>query len=146
MNDSNHHILPFPFCERTVLSICSNGYETSVEAELAASVIEIFQSACFRPSLKEDQPLVLRFDNPSVQSYCLQNYLTPLELIHVESGTNKVTGITTVQPSLNSGSMIQSFSGLSCAILASPGFASRHHIQMKHSYITLKSLHYAKQA
>lgn len=142
----NNHHLPVPFPGRNELTIRGLSREDVIVAEIATSVIEIFQSASYRNSIDPDQPLVLRFENQAVQNYCLQNFPVPLELIQVESGTNKVTGIALVQPTQNSGTIIQAFSGLSCAILASPGFADRYYIQLQHSFITLKSLNYAKQA
>ncbi len=146
MNQVNDHHLPFPFPGRTELSIRGQSREAVMVAELATSVIEIFQCASYRNGFDPDQPLVLRFDNPSVQSYCLQNYQVPLELIQVEYGTGKVTGIALLAPNPYPGSMIQAFSGLSSVILAAPGFVAQHNIEVQHSYITLKSLNHAKQA
>jgi uncharacterized membrane protein (UPF0127 family) len=146
MNQVNDHHLPFPFPGRTELSIRGQSREDVVVAELATSVIEKFQSASYRNGIDPDLPLALYFDNPSVQSYCLQNYLLPLELIQVEYGTGKVSGIALLAPNPYPGSMIQAFSGLSSVILAAPGFIAKHNIEVQHSFITLKSINYAKQA
>ncbi|MCE2790113.1 MAG: hypothetical protein LW630_09405 [Saprospiraceae bacterium] len=57
-----------------------------------------------------------------------------------------MSGIALLAPNPYPGSMIQAFSGLSSVILAAPGFIAKHNIEVQHSFITLKSINYAKQA
>ena len=146
MNQENHQHLPFPFPGRTALFIRGKSGDEVLVAELATSVIEVFQSACYRDGIDPSQPLVMQFDNPAVQSFCLQNFTVPVEQILVEHGTEKVTTVNLLQPRQHPGSHIQGFSGLSCVILAAPGFAESNHIETNHTFITLKTINYAKQS
>jgi hypothetical protein len=129
--------IPFPFKSKTLIAIQREQNTKYVEAELASSVIEIFQSACYRSPNDMQQPLVLQFGNPAVQHYCLQNYNFPLEQILVEYGSNKVININQLKENEGQGQFIQSYAGLSCIILATLGFAKQHDIEIQKTYIKL---------
>lgn len=146
MNQENLQHLPFPFPGRTALFIRGQTGDEVLVAELATSVIEVFQAASYRDGIDPSQPLVLQFDNPAVQSFCLQSFKVPVEQILVEHDTGKVTTVNLLQPVNHPGSHIQGYSGLSCVILAAPGFAQSNHIEKNNTFITLKTINYAKQS
>jgi hypothetical protein len=136
MNNNQH--LAFPFANQAELVIKTKSKKTSVQAELASSVIEIFQSACFRKPSDLTQPLVLQFGDPTLQHFTLQNFSFKVEQILVEAGSNKIVGIYWHHPNQAKGNVIQGFSGLSCVILATPGFAEKHKIDLKDTRILIK--------
>jgi len=140
MNQVKDNHLTFPFPGRTELTISGKSREYNIVAELASSVIEIFQSASYRNLIDDNQPLVLQFDNPAVQSFCMQSFKMPVEQIIVEHGSGKVTTVNLLQPVNHPGNHIQGYSGLSCVILAAPGFAQSNHIEKNKTFITLKTI------
>ena len=144
MNHANDQHLPFPFPRRTAMAIGRQTNNDVLIAELAASDIEIFQSACYRDVMDPGQPLVLQFGNPTIQNFSMQKFSVPLEQILVEYGTNRVIGIYQLKLNEYSGGHIVGFSGLSCVILSVPGFARNHDIETKNTFITLKTLNHAR--
>jgi len=135
-NQPSKH-LAFPFVGKAQLTIKHKTRVKKIEVEIATSEIEIFQSACYRSSKDLDKPLVLVFDNPTIQSFTLQNYITPVEQILVESDSNQVVGIFWLKPQQVAGSHIQGFTGLSFVILANPGFAEANRISLDDTTITI---------
>lgn len=77
-NQPAAHLL-FPFARNAEITIKRKKRVIKIEVELAASEIEIFQSACYRTAKDLKKPLVLLFDNPAIQSFTLENYQTPIE-------------------------------------------------------------------
>jgi hypothetical protein len=132
-----NQMLSFPFANQAELVIKTKSKKTIVKAELASSVIEIFQSACFRKPSDLPQPLVLQFGDPTIQHFTLQNFSFKVEQILVEAGSNKIVGIYWHHPNQAKGNIIQGFSGLSCVILATPGFAEKHKIDLKDTRILI---------
>ncbi|MBM3417920.1 MAG: hypothetical protein FJY17_03230, partial [Bacteroidetes bacterium] len=96
-NQSTTH-LPIPFTRNAEITIKRKTGVIKIEVELAASEIEIFQSACYRSAKDLQKPLVLLFDNPTIQSFTLQNYITPIEQILVEADTSNVVGVFWLKP------------------------------------------------
>jgi len=129
--------LAFPFVGTAQLTIKRKTRVKKIEVEIATSEIEIFQSACYRTSKDLDKPLVLVFDNPTIQSFTLQNYITPVEQILVESDSDQVVGIFWLKPQQVEGNHIQGFTGLSFVILANPGFAEANRISLDDTTITI---------
>ncbi len=134
--------LPFPFSGKAAILISKGTSTYEINAELARSDIEIFQSACYRGPEDLPRPLVLQFGNPAVQHFCLQNYDFPLEQILVEYESNKVVSINPLKPKQGEGHFIQGYAGLSCIILAGPGFANQHNIEIQNTLITIKITNY----
>ena len=130
--------LSFPFAKNAEITIKRKKRITKIEAELATSEIEIFQSACYRTSKDLQKPLVLFFENSTIQSFTLQNYQTPIEQILVEVDTNNVVGVFWLKPQQVAGNHIQGFTGLQCVILANPGFAEKNKISLDDTTITIK--------
>jgi hypothetical protein len=139
------HFLPIPFPGRAVIQVTSDLGMTPVEAELGISDIEIFQAASYRWRDALIHPLVLQFGNPAVQQYCLHHNAFPVEQILVEYGTDKVLGVQLLnaRQADTEGQFMQAYAGLSCLILALPGFAEKHRIEPRTTFITLKTLNYA---
>jgi len=130
--------LPFPF-ERSARLAIKNAVKTqAVDAELAASEIEIFQSAAYRTAKDLPRPLVLLFDDPTQQQFSKQDLSIPLEQILIEYGSNKVVGIYPITPHPSKGRFIQCYSGLQAVILALPGFAKKHRIQLHKTIVNIK--------
>jgi len=130
--------LSFPFARNAEITIKRKKRVIKIQAELATSEIEIFQSACYRTSKDLPKPLVLLFDNSTIQSFTLQNYQTPIEQILVEADTNNVVGVFWLKPQRVAGNHIQGFTGLRCVILANPGFAEKNKISLDDTTITIK--------
>ena len=129
--------LAFPFVGTAQLTIKRKKRVKKIEVELATSEIEIFQSACYRSAKDLQKPLVLVFDNPTIQSFTLQNYITPVEQILIESDSNQVVGVFWLKPQQVAGSHIQGFTGLGFVILAKPGFAEANRISLDDTTITI---------
>ena len=129
--------LAVPFTGSAQLTIKRKKRVKKIEVELATSEIEIFQSACYRSEKDLQKPLVLLFGNPTIQSFTLQNYITPVEQILVESGTDQVVGVFWLKPQQVEGNHIQGFTGLSFVILANPGFAEANRISLDDTTITI---------
>ena len=130
--------LPFPFERSVRLSIKNSANTQTIDAELAASEIEIFQSAAYRTENDLDRPLVLLFDDPTQQQFSKQDLSVPLEQILIEAGSNEVVGIYPITPNPSKGRFIQCFSGLQAVILALPGFAKKHRIQLHKTIVNIK--------
>lgn len=145
MNTATFHCLPIPFPGRVVIHVTRELGTTPVEAELGTSDVEIFQAASYRWPHELVRPLVLQFDRPAAQHFCLQNYEFDVEQILVEYGTDKVLSVNPLKarPTETGGQFIQSYAGLSCLILALPGFAEKFGIEPQNTFITLKTLNYA---
>ena len=94
--------LSFPFAKNAEITIKRKKRITKIEAELATSEIEIFQSACYRTSKDLQKPLVLFFENSTIQSFTLQNYQTPIEQILVEVDTKQCSGCLLAKTSASS--------------------------------------------
>ena len=130
--------LSFPFARNAEITIKRKKRVIKIQAELATSEIEIFQSACYRTSKDLPKPLILLFDNSTIQSFTLQSYQTPIEQILVEADTNNVVGVFWLKPQQVAGNHIQGFTGLRCVILANPGFAEKNKISLDDTTITIK--------
>lgn len=136
--------LPFPFAHKAQIDIKNEAGFKQVDAELAASEIEIFQSAAYRTDKDLPRPLVLLFDDATQQQFSKQDLSTPLEQILIEANTGKVVGIYPILPNPSKGRFIQCFSGLQAVILALPGFAKKHGIQLHKTIVGIKINKHAK--
>ena len=136
--------LPFPFGGKVEIRTMSKGNTAKILAESARSLIEIFQSACYRQSRDLEQPLVLLFEDPNVQYFCLQNYLKPVEQILADHETGLVVSVLRINPGRDKGSHIRAFAGLRCVILANPGFAETYGIEQGNTIIHLKPIAHAQ--
>ena len=131
----NH--LPYPFEKSASLKIKTASKQNSFNVEIADSEIEIFQSLNFRTSKEFKAPLVLKFENPLVQSLSLQKFKFDAEQILVEDGSNIVRGIQLIKKVKGSGKYIQAYAGFSIAILAPIGFAKKFGIVLNKTIIKL---------
>ena len=136
MKTNNH--LPFPFPNKASLIINNKSEITTVKVELAVSPIEIFQSACFRDPENLKDPLVVVFEDPTLQYFSLQNFQFKVEQILIDHKTNQIAGVYWQYPQQSKGTLIQGYSSLAFLVLAIPGFSQKHHINLKDTTITLK--------
>ena len=135
--------LPFPFAHKAEIIIENESGITTIEAELASSEIEIFQSACYRTTDLE-KPLVLLFSDPTIEHFTLQNYKIPVEQLFVEYETNKIVGVYWLKPKKDAGNEVQAFTGLRCVILAKSGFSEINNISFDHTTIMIKTIDHEK--
>ena len=126
--------LQFPFEGSCLLQIKNNKSVEGLKCELAASVIEIFQSLSFRDNKKFTIPLVLKFDNPNVQSFVLSNYNFPVEHICVDE-KGIVDKVFVQNVSKSKAQFIQGYSSFSTIVLAPIGFIKKYKIEEKNTII-----------
>jgi hypothetical protein len=117
----NH--LSFPFPNTIEIKIITGTRKKTILAELASSEIEIFQSLTNRKKI--DNPLVLYFKNPLIQSFSKQLFKFKVEHICVDYKTNIVKKYNLIYPSKTEGEFIQSYSEFSLVILAPNGYFSK---------------------
>lgn len=109
--------LPFPFSKKAIVRLTTGKKTLIVECELASSVIEIFQSLCFRKKNQFKQPLLLKFENPLQQNFSRQTF--SFDVIQVcfdyESGLAKK--IAPIRKSSGKAAFVQSFAEFSYVLL-----------------------------
>ncbi len=115
--------LQFPFENTCVLQIQNQ----KITCELAVSTIEIFQSLNYRSEKDFTTPLVIKFEDPNIQSYVLCNYTFPVE--HICVSENKTVDKTYVQAvSKSKAHFIQAYSAYDFVILSPIGFIEQYAI------------------
>ncbi|MBU3715216.1 MAG: hypothetical protein FGM46_09780, partial [Ferruginibacter sp.] len=70
--------LNYPFDQTVTLNITTGGKKILLEAELASSEMEIYQSLNYRQPDEFTRPLVLRFQNPNIQYFSKQSFAFPV--------------------------------------------------------------------
>jgi uncharacterized membrane protein (UPF0127 family) len=109
--------LPFPFSKKATIQLTTGKKTQIIECELASSVIEIFQSLCFRKKNQFKQPLLLKFENPLQQNFSRQTF--SFDVIQVcfdyESGLAKK--IAPIRKSSGKAAFVQSFAEFSYVLL-----------------------------
>ena len=88
--------LSYPFDQTAKLKITNGSKKILLEAELAASEIEIFQSLNYRQPVEFIQPLVLRFDNPDIQYFSMQSFAFPVVQVCAERKTGLVKRVAPI--------------------------------------------------
>jgi len=131
--------LSFPFINTCELQIKTNVSEKVITCELTESVIEIFQSLNFRNQEDFKIPLVLKIEDPNIQSFVLTNYSFPVEHICVNE-KNMVEKTYTQFVSKTTAPFVQSFTGFKFIILAPVGFIKKYKIKEKETTISLINL------
>lgn len=128
MHQKNY--LQFPFGSTCVLQLQNE----NVICELAVSTIEIFQSLNFRNEKDFTTPLVIKFENPNIQSYVLSNYSFPVE--HICVSENKIVEKMYLQGASDpKANFIQAFSSYDFVILAPIGFIEKYTLTEKETTI-----------
>jgi uncharacterized membrane protein (UPF0127 family) len=131
---NQNKFLQFPFESTCVLQIKGE----KITCELAVSTIEIFQSLNYRSEKDFTTPLVIKFENPNIQSYVLSNYTFPVE--HICVSENKIIERVYIQATSNSNAnFIQAFSGYDFVILAPIGFIKQYDIKENETRINALS-------
>ena len=131
--------LSFPFINTCELQLKTKVAEKVIACELAESVIEIFQSLNFRKAQDFTIPVVLKIENPNIQSFVLTNYFFPVE--HVCIDEYNIVGKTYTQfVSKTTAPFVQSFSAFKLIILAPVGFVKKYKIKEKETTATLINL------
>jgi len=88
-----------------------------IECELASSVIEIFQSLCFRKKNQFKQPLLLKFDNPLQQTFSRQTFSFDVIQACFDYETGLAKKIATIRKSSGKAAFVQSFAEFSYVLL-----------------------------
>jgi uncharacterized membrane protein (UPF0127 family) len=127
----NHkQYLQYPFESACVLKIQNE----EIICELAETTIEIFQSLNFRSEKDFTNPLVIKFENPNIQSYVLSNYIFPVE--HICVSENKTVEKMYLQGASDlKANFIQAFSSYDFVILAPIGFIKKYGLKEKETTI-----------
>ena len=128
--------LSFPFINTCDLQLKTKVAEKVITCELAESVIEIFQSLNFRKAKDFTIPLVLKIENPNIQSFVLTNYFFPVEHICIDE--NDIVDKTYTQfVAKTTAPFVQSFSGFKLIVLAPVGFLKKYKIKEKETTTSL---------
>ena len=129
----------FPFNHTCALQLKTKVAQKAITCELAESIIEIFQSLNFRNEEDFKIPLVLKIEDPNIQSFVLTNYSFPVE--HICIGEKNIVDKTYTQfVSKTTAPFVQSFSGFKLIVLAPVGFVKKYKIKEKETTISLINL------
>ena len=131
--------LSFPLHHTCELQLKTKVVEKVITCELAESIIEIFQSLNFRNEEDFKIPLVLKIEDPNIQSFVLTNYSFPVEHICVNE-KNMVEKTYTQFVSKTTAPFVQSFTGFKFIILTPVGFIKKYKIKEKETTISLINL------
>jgi len=103
--------LSYPFDQTAKLKITNGSKKIILEAELASSEIEIFQSLNYRQPDEFIQPLVLQFENPDIQYFSMQFFSFPVVQVCTERKTGLVKRVAPIAAQANTGgNFIQCYS------------------------------------
>jgi hypothetical protein len=103
--------LSYPFDQIAKLKITNGSKKILLEAELASSEIEIYQSLNYRQPEEFIQPLVLRFQNPDIQYFSQQSFAFPVVQVCAERKTGLVKRVAPIAVQANTGgNFIQCYS------------------------------------
>ena len=103
--------LNYPFDQAVTLNITTGGKKILLEAELASSEMEIYQSLNYRKPDEFTRPLVLSFQNSNIQYFSRQSFTFPVVQVCVDWKTGLVKRVAPITQSTNSeGNFIQCYS------------------------------------
>lgn len=103
--------LSYPFNQIAKLRITNGNTKIILEAELAYSEIEIYQSLNYRKPDEFTRPMVLRFQNPNIQYFSKQSFAFPVVQVCVDWKTGLVKRVASItQPTNSEGNFIQCYS------------------------------------
>jgi uncharacterized membrane protein (UPF0127 family) len=109
--------LPFPFSKKATIQLTTGKKTQIIECELASSVIEIFQSLCFRKKNQFKQPLLLKFDNPLQQTFSRQTFSFDVIQACFDYETGLAKKIAPIRKSSGKAAFVQSFAEFSYVLL-----------------------------
>jgi hypothetical protein len=109
--------LPFPFSKKVTIQLTTGKKTLIIECELASSVIEIFQSLCFRKKNQFKQPLLLKFDNPLQQTFSRQTFSFDVIQACFDYETGLAKKIAPIRKSTGKAAFVQSFAEFSYVLL-----------------------------
>lgn len=109
--------LPFPFSKKATIQLTTGKKTQIIECELASSVIEIFQSLCFRKKNQFKQPLLLKFDNPLQQTFSRQTSSFDVIQACFDYETGLAKKIAPIRKSSGKAAFVQSFAEFSYVLL-----------------------------
>ena len=113
--------LSYPFDQKAKLKITTGSKKILLEAELASSEIEIYQSLNYRQPDEFIQPLVLRFQNPDIQYFSRQSFAFPVVQVCVDWKTGLVKRVAPIAAQANTdGNFIQCYSEFLLALFLPP--------------------------
>jgi len=112
--------LPFPFSKKATIQLTTGKKTQIIECELASSVIEIFQSLCFRKKNQFKQPLLLKFENPLQQNFSRQTFSFDVIQVCFDYETGLAKKITPIRKSSGKAAFVQSFAEFSFVLLLPP--------------------------
>ena len=103
--------LSYPFDQTAKLKITNGSKKILLEAELASSAIEIYQSLNYRQPDEFIQPLALRFQDPNIQYFSRQSFAFPVVQVCCEKKTGLVKRVAPIAAQANTdGNFIQCYS------------------------------------
>ena len=122
--------LSYPFDQTAKLTITTGRKKILLEAELASSEIEIYQSLNYRKPDEFIQPLVLRFQDPNIQYFSRQSFAFPVVQVCVDWKTGLVKRVASIAAQANSsGNFIQSYSEFLLVLFLPPNASVLKHIK-----------------
>jgi hypothetical protein len=122
--------LSYPFDQTAKLKITTGSKKILLEAELASSEIEIYQSLNYRQPDEFIQPLVLRFQNPDIQYLSRQSFAFPVVQVCVDWKTGLVKRVAPIAAQVNTdGNFIQCYSEFLLILFLPPNAPVLKHIK-----------------
>ena len=131
--------LSYPFNQIAKLRITTGNKKILLEAELASSEIEIYQSLNYRKPDEFTRPMVLRFQNPNIQYFSKQSFAFPVVQVCCEKKTGLVKRVAPITQSTNSeGNCIQCYSEFLLVLFLKPNAPVLKQIKTGSTIIRLK--------
>jgi hypothetical protein len=122
--------LSYPFDQAAKLKITNGSKKILLEAELASSEIEIYQSLNYREPDEFIKPLVLRFQNPDIQYFSMQSFSFPVVQVCAERKTGLVKRVASIAAQVNTGgNFIQCYSEFLLVLFLPPNAPVLKHIK-----------------
>ena len=129
--------LTTPFEQFIQLEIKNGLRKFTIDCELASSEIENFQSASFRKQNQFRKPLVLKFSNPLVQAFSIQQFQFDVVQVCVGFEDSVVTKVSFVTAYKEKGTFIQCFSGFSLVLFLKPKHSALKKINVEKTKILI---------
>ncbi len=131
--------LRYPFNQIAKLTITTGNKKILLEAELASSEIEIYQSLNYRQSEEFTRPLVLRFQNPNIQYFSKQSFTFPVVQVCCEKKTGLVKRVAPItEPTNSEENFIQCYSEFLLVLFLPPNAPALKQIKTGSTIIRFK--------
>lgn len=128
--------LSYPFDQTAKLTITTGSKKILLEAELASSEIEIYQSLNYRQPDEFIQPLALRFQDPNIQYFSRQCFAFPVVQVCVDWNTGLVKRVASIAAQANTGgNFIQCYSEFLLVLFLPPNAPVLKHIKTGNTII-----------